>query len=38
MSEIRKGTITAGEYCGWSVIVDDDRAGETGGERGTDHV
>jgi hypothetical protein len=31
MSEIRKGTITAGEYCGWSVIVDDDRAGETGG-------
>ncbi len=31
MAIIKKGCILSGDYKGWSVSVDDDRNGETGG-------
>ncbi|MGC5703169.1 hypothetical protein J4P02_23520 [Pseudomonas sp. NFXW11] len=31
MTIIRKGIVVSGEYSGWSISIDDDREGETGG-------
>lgn len=31
MSLVREGVVVGGEYSGWSVLIDDDREGETGG-------
>ncbi|MHA4967590.1 hypothetical protein P0D91_05810 [Pseudomonas sp. CBSPBW29] len=31
MQIIRTGTVLTGEYAGWTIEIQDDRAGETGG-------
>lgn len=31
MQTIRTGTVLTGEYAGWTIEIQDDRAGETGG-------
>ncbi|MBX8497018.1 hypothetical protein [Pseudomonas cichorii] len=31
MSLVREGVVVGGEYSGWSIFIDDDREGETGG-------
>ncbi|MDI2595562.1 hypothetical protein POF45_29665 [Pseudomonas sp. 681] len=31
MQIIRTGTVLTGEYAGWKIEIQDDRAGETGG-------
>lgn len=31
MQILRTGTVLTGEYAGWTIEIQDDRAGETGG-------